>query len=60
MDSLKKFKTDAEKVESGAECGLSFKNCPEELVKGDIVECYELKQADEYKFDDSPGVRKSY
>jgi len=48
LDSLKKFKTDTDKVESGAECGLSFKNCPEELVKGDIIECYELKQAAEY------------
>jgi len=60
LDQLKKFKTSVEKIDAGNECGLSFKNCRVELAKGDYIECYELQQAEEYQFDYSPGVAKSY
>lgn len=43
LGSLKRFKDDAAKVNSGFECGLTIENF-NDIKEGDIVEAYEIQQ----------------
>ncbi len=43
INSLKRFKEDAKEVLEGFECGIVLENC-KDIVEGDIVHCYELKE----------------
>jgi len=50
LSSLKHVKKSVSKLEKGNECGISFSNFKDEILKEDMIECYVDKKADELKF----------
>jgi len=45
LKTLKRFKDEVEKVQSGMECGMAFENY-EDLRKGDQIECFTVEMID--------------
>lgn len=45
LKTLKRFKDEVEKVQSGMECGMAFENY-EDLRKGDQIECFTVQMID--------------
>ncbi|WP_298915094.1 translation initiation factor IF-2 [uncultured Algimonas sp.] len=45
LKTLKRFKDEVEKVQSGMECGMAFENY-EDLRKGDQIECFTVEMVD--------------
>lgn len=62
IHTMKKFKTDVNKVEKGTECGLAFNGLKGgiKLQEGDVIECYREREAAAEKFNFKPGFRTSY
>ena len=42
LSTLKRFKDEVEKVSSGTECGMAFKNY-QDMRKGDVIECFTVE-----------------
>ena len=42
LKTLKRFKDEVDKVQSGMECGMAFENY-EDLRKGDQIECFTVE-----------------
>lgn len=45
LKTLKRFKDEVEKVQSGMECGMAFENY-EDIRKGDQIECFTVEMVD--------------
>jgi len=45
LKTLKRFKDEVEKVQSGMECGMAFENY-EDIRKGDQIECFTVEMID--------------
>ena len=42
LSTLKRFKDEVARVESGVECGMAFKNY-QDMRKGDVIECFTVE-----------------
>ena len=62
IHSLKQFKKDVKKVETGVECGIALKGLRNgiSIEQGDVLECYREKQAEPDRFDSAPGLQSTY
>ncbi len=45
LSTLKRFKDEVARVDSGTECGMAFKNY-QDMRKGDVIECYTVEMID--------------
>jgi len=60
LSSLKHHKKNVSLLDKGSECGISFNNFHETILKGDMIECYVDKKAEEFMFDMKAGVISSF
>ncbi|MEP4290692.1 MAG: translation initiation factor IF-2, partial [Rhizobiaceae bacterium] len=45
LATLKRFKDEVDRVDSGTECGMAFKNY-QDMRKGDVIECFTVEMID--------------
>ena len=43
LSQLKRFKDDAQEVQSGTECGMAFANY-QDIQVGDVIECFDVEE----------------
>ncbi len=63
VSNLKHHKKTVSVIEKGQECGVSFNSARGVKIdwqRGDLLECYQEVDAEETKFDKTPGLVKTF